>query len=320
MTNELLLGPPKKLNRSRKLFRCLKCDFITCDKQDYKRHTQTLKHKNQANTNDTNGFTNKKLLKTEGDKGLFKCLCGKSYKHKPSLYNHKKKCDHKDETNYSENDEEQQENKKEEISTTLCNIEKKSETMEIIKEFKEIIMSQQAQISQLITKVGNNNNTTINNNININLYLNENYKDAMNLDEFVDSMKIQLDDLGYTLKNKSLENGICNIFIKRLKDMDISKRPIHCTNLKQKIFYIKDNDGWDKEDCKNSKVTKAIDKVVDKQRKALKTWENEHPDWRTNEKEQMDYMKLIRTTTNTLDEKQTNKIINNIAEQVKLNV
>ena len=123
-----------------------------------------------------------------------------------------------------------------------------------------------------------------------------------------------------TNNNKSLENGICNIFIKRLKDMDISKRPIHCTNLKQKIFYIKDNDGWDKEDCKNSKVTKAIDKVVDKQRKALKTWENEHPDWRTNEKEQMDYMKLIRTTTNTLDEKQTNKIINNIAEQVKLNV
>ena len=90
MTNELLLGPPKKLNRSRNLFRCLKCDFITCDKQDYKRHTQTLKHKNQANTNDTNGFTNKKLLKTEGGKGLFKCVCGKSYKHKPSLYNHKK--------------------------------------------------------------------------------------------------------------------------------------------------------------------------------------------------------------------------------------
>ena len=158
------------------------------------------------------------------------------------------------------------------------------------------------------------------NNININVYLNENYKDAMNMGDFIESLQIHLDDLGYTLKNKTLDNGISNILVKRLNDLDENKRPIHCTNLKQKVLYIKDNGVWEKEDAKNSKIVTAIDTAVFKQRRALKLWVEKHPNWKDNEKEQMDYMKLINTTTNLLDEKQINKIINNISENVKLDI
>lgn len=137
-----------------------------------------------------------------------------------------------------------------------------------------------------------------NNNLNINIVLNDYCKDAMNLTQFVDQIKLSLEDLLYT-KNKGYIEGVSNIFIKNLKELEPKQRPIHCSNNKNNILYIKDDNKWARDT--GIKLTKGIDYVTKKQISKLKEWELKNPTWQKCEKLTETYMELLQKIMGSSD-------------------
>jgi hypothetical protein len=150
-------------------------------------------------------------------------------------------------------------------------------------EMIKIIKEQQVQINTIIPKIGNvttNNNMTTNmtnNNFNLNIFLNEKCKDALNISEFIESLKITLEDLQYSRSN-GLVQGISNVMIRGLKELDIYKRPIHCTDMKRDTMYIKDQEKWEKDDT-HEKIRNTIIKIANKERNAISVWVEKNPNW-----------------------------------------
>jgi len=159
---------------------------------------------------------------------------------------------------------------------------------------KKILNNQdknQEQLKDIIPKIGN----TYNNAMSINIYLNEKCKDAMNLTDFVENVKVSLEDLLYT-KNHGFVKGISNIFVKQLQDMEPTQRPIHCSDKKRLQFYVKDADKWEK-DNSHEKIDKTIDEITFKQIKQVKLWEKEHPNYLEDDKLLMEWQTMIRNMT-----------------------
>ena len=194
--------------------------------------------------------------------------------------------------------------------------------MELINDNKEmikIIKDQQEQIKSMIPKMGNTiNNTTNNNNFNLNVFLNEQCKDAININEFIKSLKITLEDLYFTRKN-GITQGISNLMINGLKELDVYKRPIHCTDLKRDIVYIKEHDKWEK-DNNNTIMKKTIETVANKQRNKISDWVDLHPRWIEDEKLQYEYLTILNKITEPIEDydKLEKKIIRNIAREVQI--
>ena len=137
-----------------------------------------------------------------------------------------------------------------------------------------------------------NYTTNCNNKMTINVFLNEMCKDAMNLTDFVENVKVSIDDLLYT-KEHGYAKGISNIFVKHLKDLDPTERPIHCSDRKRLQFYIKEENKWGK-DKDNQKIDQSINNVTRKQIKQLVKWQKNHPDYENNDKLLEEYFKLTR--------------------------
>jgi hypothetical protein len=161
------------------------------------------------------------------------------------------------------------------------------EMMKMIKSLSE----QQVTTTQHITN--NNNNNNITNNFNLNIFLNEKCKDALNMSEFIDSLKITLDDLLFS-KDNGITRGVTDIMMKRLKELDIYKRPIHCTDIKRDTMYIKDEDKWHK-DNNHNKFKNTIIQVANKERSALQQWALDNPDWIDTEQKQIQYLTMVRS-------------------------
>ena len=296
MTDDLIAERSKK-------FICERCDYKSNKKSEFTRHLGTQKHKLLIETD---------ILiaeNTENTKILYNCSCGKSYKHYQSLWKHKKKCT----TQTCENIE--------------TEINYKDMFIKMITENKEL----RKQISQLIPIVGNNNNNTTNknttnkNNFNINIFLNENCKDALTINQFIDNIKISMDNLMIT-KNKGIVEGINNILMENIKKLSLHERPIHCTDVKRETMYIKcdseknsEHDGlphWVK-DIKNEKIKLALEKISHVQNKALQQWVDENPNWENNSSKVEEYMLLINKCTSDLTEdKREDKIIRNLCKEV----
>ena len=198
------------------------------------------------------------------------------------------------------------------------------------KKLQDVVVTQQNQITELIPKVGsliNGNNNTINtkNKLNINIFLNEQCKDALTMNEFIDKIKVTMDDLMIT-KNKGLTEGVSNIFIENMNKLSLHERPMHCTDVKRETVYIKcgdntENDGvsnWEK-DNKNIRLKDALKKVSHVQQKGLEKWIDEHPNWENNSDEQEEYMLLVKNCTDDLNEnKREDKVIKKVCNQVYL--
>ena len=181
-------------------------------------------------------------------------------------------------------------------------------------------------INDLIPKVGNNN--TINNNVkqkfNINIFLNEQCKDALTMNEFIDKIKVTMDDLIIT-KNQGLSEGVSNIFIENMNKLSLHERPMHCTDVKRETVYIKcddihgENGGvprWEKDE-QNTKLKSALNKITHVQRKNMNVWIDKHPNWEDNPLEQDEYLKLIKNCTDDLNEKKRgDKIIKKLCNEV----
>ena len=272
-------------------FSCEKCSFNTCRKSHYEKHLLTQKHKYLQN-NDVVA-TKKKYV----------CDCGKEYNYRQSLYNHRKTCKgEKKETAIIENEE---------------NVDYKSMFFEIIKknnEFQDLLMKQSQQISELIPKVGNNNNNTINNKnkFNINVFLNEKCKHAISIDEFIDKIEVSMKNL-LTTKEKGQVYGISNIIMENMNKLSLYERPLHCTDKKRETLYVKNNE-WEKDDSKEH-INKALKKVESKQLKNLNVWLETHPNYMNNSLEQEEFAKLMSECGKSIDDGRE-KIIKKLCDNV----
>jgi uncharacterized C2H2 Zn-finger protein len=299
----------KMPDKNAEFFECKTCDFICSKQSNYIKHMVTSKHKTLTKT----GNVNKNAK-------IFDCvLCSKRYLSRVGLWKHNKKCNNNNNIILNET----------EIGGDSSNTEKeinlavtKDMFMELINDNKEmikIIKDQQEQIKCMIPKIGNTiNNMTNNNNFNLNVFLNEQCKDAININEFINSLKITLDDLYFTRKN-GITQGLSNLMINGLKELDIHKRPIHCTDFKRDIVYIKEHDKWEK-DNNNTIMKKTIETVANKQRNKISDWVDLHPDWIEDEKLQYEYLTILNKITEPFedDDKIEKKIIKNIAREVQI--
>jgi hypothetical protein len=208
----------------------------------------------------------------------------------------------------------------------LYNISNKDEIIiKLIKnndEMMKIIKGQQEQINSIIPKIGNitnnttNNNTT--NNFNLNVFLNEYCKDALNISDFIDSLKITLEDLLFS-KTNGISRGITDVMIKGLKELDIHKRPIHCTDIKRDIMYIKDEDKWSKDE-NHEMMKNTIVKIADKERTALQQWAIDNPDWIETERKQLDYLTMVRSICEPIEnyDNYEKKILKNLGKEIQI--
>jgi hypothetical protein len=292
---------------------CEKCDFKCCKNSDMERHKMTLKHKRLINTNAG-------LIKN-ADRN-FVCVCGKKYRHLPSLYKHKKFCEKIDILFDDEVDAVkflQMENK--EIIDLFKNQMK--ENTEMYKQFMNNVTIQNQTISELANKVGSNNTIHTNSHnktFNLQFFLNETCKDAINITDFVNSIKIQLSDLETTGKLGYVK-GISNIFLKNLSGLHTHERPIHCSDLKREVLYIKNDDQWIKEDEEKYILQKAIKEVANKNIKQIPEWVKTNPNCYDSESKKNDqYLKIVSNSmSGSSKEEQANNInsiIKNLAKEV----
>ena len=220
-------------------FLCETCNFKCCKQSDYNRHSITSKHKRLTMPNH----------KTPDDATAYSCECGKTYIHKSSLCKHKNKCSFNNKTERTEMKAENpivnSTENKERLFLEL--ISKNNDLMEMLHEQSKTILEQNKTINEMIPKMGNTTNTTNNNNqFNLQVFLNEDCKDALNFSDFVETIKVSFADLENQAENGYVK-GITKLFIESLQSLGIHNRPIHCTDKKRKTLYIKENDAWDKE-------------------------------------------------------------------------
>jgi hypothetical protein len=289
----------KESEKSHNVFICEKCDYKCCRKSDYNKHLTTTKHKNN----------DEQLHQTQKK---YTCSCGKEYSFRQGLYLHKKKCKKNEENTVSENNNNPQTNEIQEL-----------------KEFMKYLMKENSDLKNMMFDVIKNgtHNTTNNTNshnktFNLNVFLNETCKDAMNIMDFVDSIKVQLTDLEKVGKIGYVE-GISNIIVKNLNSLDENKRPVHCTDSKREVMYVKDEDKWEKENENKQKLRKAIKHVAHKNSKMLKEFKTKYPDCEKSESKFSDqYNKLIVEAMGGKgdnDLEKEDKIMKNIAKEVIIN-
>jgi hypothetical protein len=269
--------------------------------------------------NITQNITKKEIKISEvSSEEMYECRkCKKKYNTRSGLWKHVKICSYIP-TPYELSCEDC-----ENMELNIKMVNKDELVLKLIKdnsEMMKIIKGQQEQINSIIPKVGNitNNNTTNNttNNFNLNVFLNEKCKDALNISDFIDSLKITLDDLLFSKKN-GISRGITDVMIKGLKELDIYKRPIHCTDIKRDIMYIKDEDKWYKDD-NHDKIKNTIVKIADKERNALQLWANDNPDWIETEQKQIEYLTMVRSICEPIEnyENYERKIIKHIEKEI----
>jgi len=280
---------------------CEVCDYKTVRKSSYDDHLLSRKHNKSM-------FVNQNLQKICNE---FICQkCNKKYKDNSGLWRHKKKCNGTDFVDVEENNEtiiQKHNSEKDELINYLI---KENQ------EFKNLIL----EIVKKDTYQVTNNTTTNSHNkaFNLNFFLNETCKDAMNIMDFVESIKLQVSDLESVGELGYIE-GISNIIVKNLNALDVTQRPVHCTDKKRETIYIKDDNKWEKDEERN-KMHKMIKKVADKNARLLPKFTEKYPDYKNYHSKTSDiYSKIIVEAmggSGDNDYEKEEKIIKNIAKNI----
>ena len=279
-------------------YSCEFCEYSCRDKYNMKRHLSSTKHQMVTNGN-----------KNEAKTRHYICSrCGKEYKFRSGLSRHRKNC-HEFKNNVEQGHPSLPASGSEILE--LCQTMKK--LVEDNRQKTELMGKLLDQNSLLIPKVGNHNNK-----ISINVFLNEKCKGAMNLHEFVDNVKVTLEDLNYT-KDNGYVKGISNIFVKHLTDMEPTARPIHCSDKKRLQFYVKEEDTWTK-DSEHEKINKSIQDVTMKQIKQLKAWEQQHPNYLTHDHLLCEWHQMIQKIMGGSNEEEREKNAENIKKGISSSV
>jgi hypothetical protein len=289
---------------------CQICDFKCSKLCDLDRHKSTAKHKNRTKLNvleqNFTPFTPNFICNN----------CKKIYNARNSLWYHNKKC--KEKKTFSDINENDKTNK--------YSLDKDDIIKYLIKEnseFKDLLVEQNKMVMKICEKntstISNNNINSNNKTFNLNVFLNEHCKDAMNITDFVDSLKLQLTDLENVGKLGFVE-GISNIIVRNLKALDVHKRPVHCSDSKREIMYVKDENKWEKENDDKNKLRKAIKKIANKNSRLLPAFKEKHPDCtKSISPFSEQYNKLIIEAmggSGNEDYDNENKIIKKIAKEV----
>ena len=285
------------------IFECKKCNYTTCRKYNLELHNNSKKH-NLVSTTTNN---NQSLVKISN---LYECSnCYKTFNDRAGIWRHKKKC-FSIQCKEDLNDQTKQQK--------LVEYLMKENT-----EFKQLMIEQNKQMMELAKNAGNNNtisnnnsNNTNTNNFNLQFFLNETCKDAMNIMDFVSQLKVGVKDLEETGRLGYAE-GISKIFINGLKQINISDRPIHCSDSKREIVYIKDKNQWTKEDTDKSLLTNAIKHVAHKNMKQISEWTKVNPEYSDSSSKQNDrYLKIVSESMCGSTEEETNKNYNKIIKNI----
>ena len=295
-------------------FFCEKCDYKCSKQSEYNKHLTTAKHKKLTNLTE----------KSPKISVEFKCaICEKQYKSRMGLWQHKKKCG-QSEIPIQETIENPQ---------TIPDINVFMDLLHQNQEFKQLMIEQSNHIQDLqeklveAVKTGGQHieNQTINNNqkFNLNFFLNEQCKDAINMSEFIENMDLDLEDLTETGR-LGYVGGISRILINKLQELDVYKRPLHCTDVKRETLYIKDNNEWEKQTNSKEKMGKIIGQVANKNCKNLPKWTKEHPEYEVfDSPENMEYINMTQAVLGGFCEEETrhfkDKIIRGVIKEVMVN-
>jgi hypothetical protein len=288
------------VQKSSEKFQCENCYYSTCRKSQYDRHLLTNKHKNETSETEMKHKSSEK----------FQCICGFLFNSRSTLWRHKKKCGFEESKNI--------------VLNQPSNIITTELVMELIKdnkEMKQIILEQNNTINSLVKNGTNNITNSLNNNnnktFNLQFFLNETCKDAMNIMDFVESIKLQLSDL-QKVGEVGYAEGISNIIATNLKALDVTQRPVHCTDKKRETMYIKDENKWEKEDDQNTKLRKIIKRVANKNIRLLPQFREKYPEYSNSSSKISD--KYDRMALEAMggagdnDKEKEDKIIHNISK------
>jgi len=308
----MVVNDSKKCQKLPEKYYCKNCDFICSKQSNWDKHILTSKHQNGSKMV-VNG--SKKMPKNAEK---YYCECGKSYKWESGYYRHRKKCPLIQQSliNINNNNINTHTNDINELFT-----EKILETvMSQNKEFMNMFMNKMVEVMPQLGNTTNNNNMNNchNKTFNINMFLNEHCKNAMNLTDFIESLPITDKTYDNTIKN-GLTNTITNMMVDGLNELDILERPIHCTDTKRKTIYVKENDVWEK-DKELIKILCGIKKTALNNRMKLDKWQDVNDGWMTRENIQMKYIALVSNVMTIIEDedKEINKIINAIGKKVYL--
>jgi hypothetical protein len=270
----------KSLKNPTKVYECINCDYYTSSAKDFKKHLLTAKHRRIM-------MDNKKSLKK---RHIFVCSCGKQYEYSSGLSKHKKKCIL---LNKEEIKNEIKGEIKDEIKNEIIEFNKESKHSALYKEVLPFVKEMIVDIVPVLRP----------NQYNINMFLNEQCKDAMNITDFIESIQLSLEDM-MNIGVQGQTKGMSNILIENLNKLDVVKRPVHCSDIKKEIIYVKDEDKWEKEGNDKPKLKNALDQLTKKSLHAIPCME-EDPD---------SYVKTISEVMK--DPREDKKIISNLAKEV----
>jgi hypothetical protein len=310
----------KKLPKVTKSFHCESCDYICSKKSLWEKHCGTRKHKVT-----TNGLHNDPIGHTVNG-AKYDCICGKIFTCRQNLRRHKKTCTHAPPgpvvtaemflkvlednkelrdmlcTQQTQSDRKQMEMMEQMKDQQTQSDKKQNELLGQMKDQQEQMKEQQKQMSELIPKVGNNN-TTNNQRFNLQVFLNEDCKDAINWDDFVKSIEVGMKEFD-AMTSSSMTEGVTKAICHGIQDLGLHKRPIHCVDMKRRKMCIKEEDAWQHDEQEvGAMLHRATAATKGKYNKILCQWEKDHPNWQQDERETERYLHLLGKMVESTDEK-----------------
>ena len=300
-----------KIPKIPKIFECELCYYKTSNLKDYTKHLSTRKHKKKEKGSNLDQICPNLSQKKNPS---YICLCGKTYKTHGGIWKHKKSCKQLVDPN---------KNQENAMNVILEVIKQNQEFKELLVDQNKTIVEQNNKIID-VCKNGMGSNNTVNSNnkaFNLNVFLNDDCKDAMNVTQFIDSFVLQLTDFE-NVGNLGFVNGISDIIIKKLKSLEENERPIHCTDQKRKVLYAKVIDKWEKEGDDNKILRKIIKRAAFKNSKNIQLFRDKYPDCMNWDSKHADRYQKMRIESlgglNNEDVDNENKIIRKIAREITI--
>ena len=332
-------------NSSNNNYKCNYCQYECFQKKHMDQHISTRKHKNMVEEIEKINEYKKKINEckentniennAEPEKKEYKCIaCGKIYKNMSGLCKHRHICKQKmlqkiqqkeavSKTIHDESEIEPSAEPTEFMNTVIPEKEKDEIIIQLLKDnesMKAFMKEQNNMLKEMMRQINTNGSSTITttNNIkqkfNINIFLNEQCKDAINMGDFIKSLKITFHDLEIT-RDKSLEESVSTIMLRGLKELDVYKRPIHCTDQKRDVMYIKDEEKWEKDDG-NIKLKESIDTLSKKQMFTLKEWRDSDPELKTNDDKRDKFVTTLNHVCTPIPETSEKRLIKTIGKEI----
>jgi len=301
----------EKSPKNVKKYACETCDYNTSKQFDYIKHLSTLKHKNQVLGD----------ISCEKVASAYECDCGKKYNHASSLWNHKQKCIQLPTTIEASAPKQAQDDDQSQTNLILELVKQNQEFKQLLIEQNKTII-EVAKNNQINNTINNNNTNSHNKTFNLQFFLNETCKDAMNMKDFIKSLELSMPELE-KMGELGFAEGMSRVFVNRLNSLDVTKRPIHCSDVKREIIHIKDDNKWERDNANLDRLRKIIKQLTHKNILRVDDWKKANPGCTEyNSRKNDQYLKLNMEAIGPVDEadekRDFGKIIRRVAENTAI--